>query len=112
MSKPKLCQAPAALTVEVPRGMVFTGKVVCDTAGKMLPVFEPAPPKPGKLSINTIEGWNALCRQCWINNARRRLGHEPTEEDIQEQRELERRLCDAVSVATFIPEYLLPEVIA
>lgn len=96
MSKIKLYPVPAAMEIEVPRGMVFTGKVVRDTAGNILPVFESAPPKPGELSINTRDGWNAHVRKGWILHARGRLGHEPSEEEIQEQRILERRFIDAV----------------
>lgn len=96
MSKIKLYQAPAAMEIEVPRGMVFTGKVVRDTAGGLLPVFESAPPKPGELSINTLEGWNAHVRKGWILHARDRLGHEPSRAEILTQRDLERRFIDAV----------------
>lgn len=96
MAKVKLIPEALDAAYEVPRGMVFTGKVVQCTDGSQLPVFESAPPKPGRLSINTLEGWNALCREDWIRNARRRLGYEPAEDDIQEQRDLERRYLDAV----------------
>lgn len=81
---PNLQPAPAGTTFEVPPGMVFTGKVVYDTLGNALPVFEPAPPPPGKLSINTLEGWNALCRKSQIEYVRHKLGREPTEEEMRQ----------------------------
>lgn len=90
-----LLPAPVGVTFAAPPGMVFTGEVVCDKVCNVLPCFETAPPSPGKLSINTLEGWNALSRQGWIKHARRRFGREPTEGDIEEQKKLESRLMYA-----------------
>lgn len=75
-------------------GFVYTGKAVVFAGSEVaLPLYEFAAPADGCPSINTLEGWNALVERTRKNNARHRIGREPTAKDLEEQRLIEAAIC-------------------
>ena len=59
-------------------GCTFIGYIAAGNVnnGSPVPLFEPAPP-PGKLSINTLEGWNAAADRQNRRSFRAALGRDP-----------------------------------
>lgn len=75
-------------------GFVYTGKaVIFAGSGAALPLYKFAVPANGRPSINTLEGWNAFAERSREDNARCRLGREPTAKDLEEQRLIEAAIC-------------------
>ena len=75
-------------------GFVYAEKaVVFAGSGSALPLYEFAAPADGRPSINTMEGWNALVEKTRKDNARHRIGREPTAKDLEEQRLIEAAIC-------------------
>ena len=64
-------------------GLTFIGYVKNEHVnhGAPVPLFQPAGPHPGQLSINTLEGWNASCDRHHRESFRRRIGRDPVDDN-------------------------------
>ena len=64
--------------------MTFTGEFR-RFRGQSLPVYAPKEPTSGRLSINTLEGWNLHRHELAERDLLRALHRQPTEAEITEE---------------------------
>ena len=66
---------------EIP-GYTFAGYVRAENVngGKPIPLFNPASPPPGRLSLNTLEGWNTAAKKQNQRFFRSVFGHDPVDD--------------------------------
>lgn len=67
---------------EIP-GCVFIGYTQAENVndGQPVPLFEPAPPPAGRLSINTLEGWTQAANAHNLRSFRKMHGRDPVDND-------------------------------